>query len=87
MSALRIVDGLAIAKAQSLSLSWPGAGLDGAGCREQQVGKGVANAAEPQLVARVLFGEEGDNVGHLAAVILRKIDPREHRRHGVAPSF
>jgi hypothetical protein len=64
-----------------------GPGLDCAGCREQQVGKGVTNAAEPQLVARVLFGEEGDNVGHLAAVILRKIDPREHRRHGVGPCF
>ena len=35
--------------------------------------------------SRVSFSaKEGDNVGHLAAVILRKIDPGEHRRHGVA---
>jgi hypothetical protein len=60
------------------------AGLDGAGRREQQVGPAVADAAEAQLVARVLFVKERDDVGHFAAVLFRKVHPGEHRGHSLA---
>jgi hypothetical protein len=62
-----------------------GASLDGAGRREQQIGEGVADSADPQLVARVLLIKERDDFGHFAAIFFRKVHPAEHRRHKAPP--
>jgi hypothetical protein len=63
-----------------------GADLDGAGRQEDQIGEGVPDAAEPQLVARILLAKERDDFGHFAVVFLCKVYPAEHRRHKRSPT-
>jgi hypothetical protein len=58
-----------------------GAGLDRAGAGEEQVGDGVSDGADAQLVDRRLGAEQVDEVEGAAAVGFGAVEPAERGRH------